>query len=367
MIYIEFAVGLLLLIISAQVLLKGAVALATDYGIPPLIVGLTIVAFGTSAPELAVSVQAALTEQTDVALGNVIGSNLFNVLFIMGLCALILPLKVSAQLVKQDIPILLALTLLVYLFALDQLISRFNALILIILLIAYLMLLLKQSKNTEPNDSGVSATLDHISTDKKPKASFAQSFVINMVLVIGGIAGLAFGSNLLVSSSVAFAKMLGISELLIGLTVLAIGTSLPEIVTSLIAVFNKQRDIAVGNIIGSNIFNLVAVLGVTGLVSSAGIPVSLGLLEFEFPFLIVFALFCLPIAFSGYLIDRKEGFFFLAMYMLYSLYLWMNANAHPSVSMLYALLFYVLIPIAALLIAFDAYRHCRERNKRDKH
>jgi cation:H+ antiporter len=364
MIYLFFIAGLLLLISGAQILIKGSVAIAERLAIPPLIIGLTLVAFGTSSPELAVSVQAAFNNQADVALGNVIGSNIFNVLFILGLCACLLPLSVSKQLIKQDIPILLLITILVFVLALDGGISRLNALILVFALCLYLCFLIWQGKSQSSEHKNSRGVTDSSSPANAPEQSNAvlSKLFIDVLYIIAGLAALIFGSNFLVDASIEFAKMLGVSELVIGLTIVAIGTSLPEVVTSIIAVFQKQRDIAVGNVIGSNIFNLLAVLGVTGVISSSGIAVDSSLLGFEFPLLVAVALICLPMVFTGFEINRKEGLLLLAIYTFYSVYLYFRATAHPSLDLFHNVFFYIALPLIILPMLIVSFRQWQQQN-----
>ena len=261
LVFIYLIGGFVLLVIGAEVLVRGAARLAARFGISPLIIGLTVVAFGTSAPEMAVSTQSAFLGQGDIAIGNVIGSNIFNVLFILGLSALITPLLVSRQLVRLDVPIMIAAGFLAWLLAMDGSYSRLDGLILFTCIIIYTGYLIISSLKAWQAGKAIEVD-DEYSSQINPHR-FA--WLINSAYILVGLVLLVVGSNLLVSGAVSLAQALGLSELVIGLTIIAAGTSLPELATSLLAAWKGERDIAVGNIVGSNLFNLLAVLGLAGL------------------------------------------------------------------------------------------------------
>ncbi|EPB0671146.1 calcium/sodium antiporter, partial [Vibrio mimicus] len=263
--YLLLVLGLILLIVGAEGLVKGAARLAARIGIPSLVIGLTVVSFGTSAPELAVSINSAVSNKTELAIANVVGSNIFNVLFILGLAAVITPLTISKQLIRQDVPIMVLVSALVFYMVTDGLLSLWESGALVVLLVTYTAFLFVQGKRAEIQ------TLD---TSDNEVASLTQGYhpVWQSALwLIIGLTLLIIGANLLVSSAVNIARKFGVSEAIIGLTILAIGTSLPEVVTSIVASFKGQRDIAVGNVVGSNTFNLLAVLGISGLFSGEGL------------------------------------------------------------------------------------------------
>lgn len=352
-----FFVGLIFLIVGAEALVRGASRLAGIFGISPLVIGLTVVAFGTSSPELAVSVKAALSGQASIALGNVIGSNIFNVLFILGLSALIIPLVVAQQLIRLDVPLMIILSGLVLFLALDGNLSRANGVMLVLGLVVYIGFLIYQSsKNTvevsdgQPEEAGV---------DKDTSGIWA----INIGLVLGGLVLLVLGSRWLVDSAVSFAQYLGISELVVGLTIIAAGTSLPEVVTSIIAALRGERDIAVGNVIGSNIFNLMGVLGVASVVAPAGIEVSRAVITFDMPVMIAVALACLPIFFTGGVISRKEGMFLLGYYVAYTAYLILAASHHDALPEFSAVMLCFVIPLTAGTLVATVLREVRRRKK----
>jgi cation:H+ antiporter len=343
--------GLVLLVAGAEVLVRGASKLAAQFGIPPLIIGLTVVAFGTSAPETAVSVQAALDGSGDLAIGNVVGSNIANVLFILGLTAVIAPLIVSRQLIRLDVPIMIGASLLTYALAWDGNLSKLDGALLLAGIFAYtgfLIISSRKEKSTKNDEFSQEFGLD------EPVKPYA--WAINLGLIIVGLVLLVSGSNFLVEGAVTLARTLGISELVIGLTVVAIGTSLPELATSVLAAIKGERDIAVGNIVGSNIFNLLCVLGLTSLVSPHAVSVAANALAFDFPVMIAVAVACLPIFFAGYRINRWEGLLFIAYYVAYTVYLVMSAAGRPFAIVLGdAMLGYVL-PLTAVTLVIIAGR-----------
>ena len=288
MTFVYLAAGLVLLVAGAEVLVRGAARLAAQFGISPLIIGLTVVAFGTSAPETAVSVQAAWNGSGDIAIGNVVGSNIANVLLILGLTAAVAPLVVSRQLIRLDVPLMIGASLLTYALAWDGALSRIDGAVLFLCVLAYTgFLIVSSRRNNAPADDEFAKEFG-LEETAKPHAS-----LINAGLVIAGLVLLVTGSNFLVEGAVALARALGLSELVIGLTVIAIGTSLPELATSILAAIRGERDIAVGNIVGSNLFNLLCVLGLASLVSPTLIKVSDAALAFDFPVMIGVALACL--------------------------------------------------------------------------
>jgi len=345
--------GFILLVIGAEVLVRGAARLAARFGISPLVIGLTVVAFGTSAPEMAVSTQSAFLGQGDIAIGNVIGSNIFNVLVVLGLSALIIPLLVSRQLVRLDVPIMIAAAFLAWLLALDGSYSRLDGLILFACIITYTgYLIISSLRAWKPEQTIV----DEYSAQVNPHR-FAT--LINSTYILLGLALLVAGSNLLVTGAVGLAHALGLSELVVGLTIIAVGTSLPELATSLLAAWKGERDIAVGNIVGSNLFNLLAVLGLAGLVSPEKIPVAQNAISFDFPVMLAVMLACLPVFFAGYRISRWEGALFFAYYIAYTAYLIMKSNGEPFASTFADAMLGYVVPLTAvtlLVIAARAWR-----------
>lgn len=314
-------IGLILLVIGAEALVRGASKLAAACGISPLVIGLTVVAFGTSAPEMAVSTLSSLSGQANIAIGNVVGSNIFNILLILGLSALVAPLAVSQKLVKLDVPLMITGSIAVYLFALNGILSRLEGILLFIGILAYTGFLIRQSRR---ENKAVQAEYSQEYGAKEPLST--KVLLKDVVLILAGLGLLVLGSKWLVDGAVAIAQKLGVSDLIIGLTIVAAGTSLPELATSVVASIRGERDIAVGNVVGSNLFNILAVLGLSGLVSPSGTAVSPQALHFDIPVMIAVSVACLPIFLTGGRISRREGFLFLCGYVAYTTWLVMSAT-----------------------------------------
>jgi cation:H+ antiporter len=344
--------GLGLLVLGAEWLVKGASRLAAALGISPLVIGLTVVAYGTSAPELAVSIKSAWVGQPDLALGNVVGSNIFNVLFILGASALVVPLVVSSQLVRLDVPVMIGLSLLTFALAGDGSIGRLDGALLFAGAVAYTAFQIRQSRKES------AAIRDEYAQEYGKKRS---STAANLAFVAVGLVLLVLGSRWLVSGAVAFAQALGVSELVIGLTIVAAGTSLPEVATSILAAVRGERDIAVGNVVGSNIFNILAVLGLSGLVAPGGLPVSPAVVTFDAPVMIAVAIACLPVFASGAVIARWEGALFLFCYAAYTAYLVLAAQQHDALPAFSAVMQLFVLPLTAVTLAVVGFRAWRER------
>jgi len=312
--------GFTLLLFGAEALVRGASKLASTFGISPLVIGLTVVASGTSAPEMAVSTVSSLSGQADIALGNVIGSNIFNIFLILGISALVAPLTVSMQLIRLDVPLMIGASVLVYLFALNGIIGRPEGLILFAGIIAYTVFLIRQSRR---ENKAVRAEYEKKYGEKEPLS--VKVLLKDASLLLVGLGLLVLGSKWLVTGAVSIAQKLGVSELMIGLTIVALGTSLPELATSVVATIRGERDIAVGNVIGSCLFNLLAVMGLAGIVSPSGIAVSPQSLHVDLPVMVLTAVVCLPIFITGKRISRGEGVLLLSGYMAYMVYLILTA------------------------------------------
>jgi cation:H+ antiporter len=312
--WLWLAVGLAVLTAGAEVLVRGAVGLAAAVRISPLVIGLTVVAFGTSAPELVVSLRSALTGQPEIAVGNVVGSNIFNVLVILGLSALIVPLRVDQQLVRLDVPLVIATSVAVYGMCLDGRLDRFEGGLLAAALVAYMVWLIRTSRREKSAEVLHEYSAEF--TERKPATP--TRMLLFLVMVAAGLAMLVRGADLLVDSAVTIARGWGLSELMIGLTLVAAGTSLPEVATSIVAAFKGERDIAVGNVVGSNLFNLMSVLGLTGLITPGGVPVGAEVVAQDLPVMVLVALACLPVFLIGHAIERWEGMVLLAFYGLYT-------------------------------------------------
>ena len=334
-----FVIGLGLLIGGAEWLVKGASRLAATFGISPLVIGLTVVAFGTSAPELAVTIHSTLNGKPDIAVGNVIGSNIANVLLILGLCALVMPLAVTKQLIRWEVPILIIVSMALFVLALDGQISRTDGLLLFSCAIIYTVFAIYLSRRERAQEN----TADNETPEN-------HNLLANLALIIIGLTLLVIGANWLVDGAVAAARWLGVSELLIGLTIVAIGTSLPEIATSLIAILRGQSDIAVGNAIGSSLFNILTVLGLTSIVAPDGVNVANSVLQFDLLVMIAATIACLPILFTGLKIARWEGGLFLIYYMIYLTYLGLSATGHTALPTYITALLWFVFPLTAVTV-----------------
>ncbi|WP_332705722.1 calcium/sodium antiporter [Plesiomonas shigelloides] len=364
--YLLLAIGLVLLVVGADGLVKGAARLAASIGIPSLVIGLTVVAFGTSAPELAVSIRSALAGQSEMAIANVVGSNIFNVLFILGLAAIITPLAISRQLIRQDVPLMVLASMLVFYMIRDGVLSRLDAGILVVLLLAYTVFLFVQGKRSEATERASGANNTVAPSVSGPVLSEAASTEQddevdalirgthptwqNLLWIIGGLACLVAGANLLVNSAVNIARAFAVSEAVIGLTIVAVGTSLPEVMTSIVASIKGQRDIAVGNVVGSNIFNLLAVLGVSGVLSSNGLAGNEQLVQQDFPVMLAVALLCVPLFFTGAILSRIEGALFFILYLAYTLFLIGGALHAPWLASVQGIIVYALIPLTVVVV-----------------
>jgi cation:H+ antiporter len=340
-------VGLIILVFGAELLVRGASALAVSVGISPLVVGLTVVAFGTSSPELAVSVLAAWKGQAGIALGNVVGSNICNVLLILGLSAVVAPLVVARQVVRLEVPIMIGTSLLLILFALDGAIAHWEGALLFAGVIGYTFWTIRRSRRELREQAEPAAA-------ETPQVSSRSR---QLVEIVGGLILLGIGSKLLVDGAVTIAHYLGVSDLIIGLTIIAVGTSLPELATSVLASWRGQRDIAVGNVVGSNIFNILAVLGLSTLVAPGGLTVPPAALTLDLPIMLAVAVACLPIFMAGHRINRWEGLLFLGYYGVYVLFLVLTAIDHDSRMLLGQAMLWFALPLTVLTLAISLWRH----------
>jgi cation:H+ antiporter len=339
-----FVLGLTTLVAGAELLVRGASRLAGSMGISPLVVGLTVVAFGTSAPEIAVSVNAALSGNTDLAVGNVVGSNIFNVLFILGLSALIAPLVVNAQIIRQEIPILIGACLLLFVISSDDQIAYAESLLLLVALVVYTVFLIVQSRKESQ------AVQDEYAAENTKRSRWDAPVYIQVALILAGLAMLVQGSEWLVDAAVVFAKMLGVSDIVIGLTIVAAGTSMPEVATSVMAALKGERDIAVGNVVGSNTFNILGSLGITGLVAPAGILVPPSVVNFDLWVMLAVCFACIPVFLTGREIARWEGAVFLAYYIAYVTYLILDSQNHDALGAFSTVMMSFVIPLTVITL-----------------
>ena len=296
-------VSLVILYYGAEGLVFGASSLAKRIGVSPLIIGLTIVSIGTSMPELVVSAKSAMSGQSGIAIGNVLGSNMFNVGIILGLSAIIYPLAVKRQLLKFDVPIMILTSVLFLLLFLDYGIARLEALFMVVLFVLYISYLLITSKKN-PKDKN----------NQESDIKVSKHWLLDLIFIVAGLLALVFSSDLLVDNSIIIAQRLGMSEAMIGLTIIAAGTSMPELATSVVAAIKKPSDIAIGNIVGSNIFNILLILGVTGLIQPISTP-EINYMDTLFVVILGLVLW-LFIKFSSH-VRRWQGVIFILIYVFY--------------------------------------------------
>lgn len=404
----------MLLVAGGEFLVRGASRLAAIAGISPLVVGLTVVAYGTSAPELAVSIKASLAGSDDIAVANVVGSNIFNVLFILGACALVAPLVVERRLVRIDVPVMIGVSVLAGLLALDGRLGRLECLLLAAGAAGYTAWSVISSR---AESAAASAHAKAHGADVEPEriegkhvgwlvaipligALGAAGLVLGWFgaaegglaiaggvlflagslfgkggstrggdllhqagFILAGLGVLVLGAGWLVDGAVTMAKNLGVSDTVVGLTIVAAGTSLPEVAASIIATLRGQREIAIGNVVGSNIANILCILGVAGVVSPAGLAVSPALLRVDIPVMIGVALVCLPVFFTGYLIRRWEGAVFLAAYVGYTTWLVFAATGNTAANALGSALAWVFAPVVLATFAVTGLRAYTTRRR----
>lgn len=295
--------GLAVLIVGGEFLVRGAVGIASKFKLSPLVIGMTIVSFGTSAPELIVSLKSAMDGFPEIAIGNVVGSNIANIALVLGLTAIILPVPVAVATLKRDWPSMMFVSLLFFVFILDGTLSTWEGIVFVLLLLTYIIYQLKSSKKNDLEEE---------------TEAIKQPILISILFLTIGIVGLAFGADWLVQGAVSIAKSFGVSEHVISVTIVAFGTSVPELVTSVVAAVKKQMDISVGNLIGSNIFNLLAVLGITAVVKD--IPISETVISNDIFWVLGTSFILLPLMLN-YNISRWKGGILFASYLLYVFFL----------------------------------------------
>lgn len=347
--------GLVLLVGGGELLVRGASKIAVAAGLSPLVVGLTVVAFGTSAPELAVSSQAALSGRADLAMGNVVGSNIFNVLFILGLSAVITPLAVHVRLVRREIPLMIGSAVLLLLLGLDGDIGRWDGILLLAGAVGYAAWTVRASRREERD----ARTVEGRAPDRETGTDDRKAILLSAVFVLAGLGLLVLGAEWLVDAAVEGARSLGIDEFTIGVTIVAAGTSLPEVAASVIAAIRSERDIAVGNVVGSNLFNVLGILGIAALLAPDGLGVAAGALRFDVPVMIAVSVACLPVLFTGWTISRLEGLIFLAYYCAYVAYLLLAQQAHAALPAFSRTMWLFVLPLTTILLAISAWRSAR--------
>lgn len=339
--------GLGLLVAGGEALVRGASSLAVRMGISPLVIGLVVVSAATSTPEFAVTIGAVLGGEPSLAVGNVIGSNIANLLLILGLSAVVSPLVIKRQLIRFDIPVMVGLMVIMLAVSLDGQIGLFDGIVLLAGLAVHALLSVLISKRGDTENTAP----EQLPLNARPVALW-----IAVLLLIGGVGLLALGARVLVTGAVSIANNLGVSGLVVGLTVVAIGTSLPELATSLIAVRRGERDMAVGNIVGSNIFNIGLVIGLPAILFVDGIPVPPAAIALDLPLMVAASIALLPIAFTGFAVARWEGTLFFSLYVAYLAYLVLAASDHDALQgFTTAMLWFVLPLVGMTLVAVTAY------------
>ena len=299
------AAGLALLIVGAEVLVRGASALAAALGVPPVVVGLTVVSVGTSAPELAIGIDSAINDAGPLAIGNVAGTNIVNLLLVLGLSAAIAPLAIAVPTIRRDLPVMGVIGILLLALCWDGTLSRVDGAILLAIAIGYTILIVLQARR-DP-------VAVHIAADELPRPT-GKTWV-HVLLTVGGLAVIVVGADLMVSGAVDLSRSFGVSEAVIGLTVVAIGTSAPELVTTLVSTFRGERDIAIGNLIGSSTYNIGLVLGGSALVAPLGVTTEL--IHVDLPVMVAVMLLCIPVFLTGRRMSRLEGIGFVVGYVVF--------------------------------------------------
>jgi cation:H+ antiporter len=349
--------GLVVLIVGGELVVRDASGLARSLGISPIVIGLTVVAFGTSSPELMVSLGATLGGSPDIAVGNVVGSNIYNILLVLGVATLIRPLFVQQQLVRFDVPNVIAITVLLWFLVLDGSLAPIEGILLVALLGVYGFVSIRSGRRESVSVvSEYEAAVD--------ASAPVRSRPRDVLLLLIGLGALVVGAEALVGGATSLARSFGVPELVVGLTVVAIGTSMPELVTSVMAALRGQRDLAVGNAIGSNLFNILGVLGVTAIVAPGGIPVASSAIAFDIPVMIAVAVACLPLLFTGNVLRRWEGALFVTYAAIYTAYLVLGATDRALRDDLAAAMLWFVLPLTAITLVTVVAAEVRSRRRR---
>jgi cation:H+ antiporter len=354
-----FVGGLVLVLVAANVLVRGASKLARLAGVSSLVVGLTVVAFGSSAPEIAASLVAAWRDQGAMAVGNVVGSNIFNILAVLGITALVRPMPVAGSLVRFDVPVMVGTAAAVLLIGWNGSISRIEGVALLAALATYLWLTLRHARNKEAADPDAPPE----ETEDERRQRQGMTLFVSLALVVAGLAGIVLGSRWMVTGAVDIARYFGLSELIIGLTIIAAGTGMPELATSAVAAWKGEQGMAVGNLIGSNIFNVLGVLGAVGVFSPNAIPVPDVALHFDIPVMIAVTVVLVPIFYAGKDVARWQGGLLFAYYLVYLLFLVLGTTQHDALKPLGTVMRYIVLPATAALILASAARAWKRERK----
>lgn len=334
-----FILGLGGLIVGAEFFLKAVDRFGLKWGVSPMVMGLTVVAFATGAPELAISLKAAMNDSADLVLGNIIGSNIANILFILGISGLITPLHIKQRIVRIDVPIVIAMSIGLYVLALDGILSLSDGVVLLLGLLAYSVFTYLQVRKNKVDIEEL-----YEQDEEVQLASGTWFYVKNVGILLVGLALIVQGANWMVNSAVSIAQLLGMSELVVGLTIVSIGTSLPEVATSMAAARKGNADIAVANVLGSNIYNVLLTLGLTIVVAPGVLEVSRNALLLDMPFMIAVAIGIIPIFLTGFDLNRKDALLFLFYYTAYLTYLVLEAVGSEYLGWIEKGFFFVVLP-----------------------
>ena len=354
---IAVVIGLAVLVIGGELVVRGSSRLALSFGISPVVIGLTVLAFGTSSPEFAVSLGAALGGSPDVAIGNIIGSNIYNILLVLGLATLVRTLIVRQQLVRFDVPLVIGVSALLWILCLDGTLSAGEGVLLVALLMAYILVSVRSGRR-----EGADVDDEYREALEPPVSNGSRAR--DVLLFLAGLGALVVGAQALVDGATEIARSIGIPELVVGLTVVAIGTSLPEVVTSVMAALRGQRDLAVGNVVGSNLFNILGVLGVTAIVAPGGIPIPQQAIAFDMPIMIAVVVACLPLLFTGHLLRRWEGALFVAYAVAYTTFLVLEATQSPIRDPFAKAMTWFVIPLTVVTLVTVVLNEIRARRER---
>ncbi|MDG2497773.1 MAG: calcium/sodium antiporter [Aquiluna sp.] len=340
--------GLVLLAAGGEGLVRGASTIATKLKLSPLIIGLVVVSAATSAPELAVTMDAVAKGESGLAVGNVIGSNIINILVILGISGLISPVVIKRRVVSFDIPVMVGLTVLLLALSLDGNIGALDGALLLAGLVFHIVMSITVGRKYVPEPDELPNSM--------PLNSKPVSIWLALLLLVAGIGLLVAGAQMLVTGATSIATALGVSDLVIGLTVVAIGTSFPELATVVVAIRRGEKDMAVGNIVGSNIFNIGLVLGLPAVVFEGGISVPTAAIALDMPLMLATAIALLPVAFTGFIIRRWEGGLFVSLYLAYTLYVVLASTEHDAAEGFTSIMLWFALPlVAATLVAITSY------------
>jgi cation:H+ antiporter len=344
--------GLVVLLGGGELLVRGSSGLARSLGLSPLVIGLTVVAFATSAPEFAVTLGATISGEPDLAVGNVVGSNIVNVLLILGASALVIPLAVASRVVRRDVPVMLALSVAALVLALDGQVSALDGVVLIGVLAAYTVTTVVGARRETGGQRA-----------ERETAAASTPVWRDVGVALAGVVLLVAGAQSLVTGATDIAQALQVSTAVIGLTVVAIGTSLPELATSVVAAMRGERDIAIGNIVGSNIFNLGAVLGLSAVLSADGVPVAASIIAVDLPLMVAAALALLPVAITGFRMARAEGALFVLLYAAYTAYLVLDSTGHDALTGFTTVMLWFVLPLVAATLTATLVFELRRRRR----